>query len=155
MDRDVARHLIEERARLGLTQGEFAARIGVSQGAVSRWENGRHRPNPEVLMRLGRLSGAMPEGLGQGRSQGLRLSSAPDGAPLPAERFGAGRSRLRFRPVEEPRRRLSDQIDAAIACARRTGKDALAEQLQPILEHCLEADRHCPNRRRADDQASH
>jgi transcriptional regulator with XRE-family HTH domain len=147
MDRDVARHLIEERARLGLTQGEFAARIGVSQGAVSRWEKGRHRPNPEVLMRLGRLSGAAPEG--------LKLSRAVDGASLPVDRLGVGRSRLRFRPIEEPRRRLSDLLEASIAGALRIGKDELAGALRPILERCREADRRHPSGRRADDRASH
>lgn len=145
MDRDIARHLVEERARLGLTQGEFAARIGVSQGAVSRWEKGRHRPNPEVLLRLGRLSG------GAGLLSEKR-GPAPKTAP-PYERMG-GRSRLRFRPLEVPRRRLSDLLEDSIDCALRAGKVELAEQLMPILDRCLEAERSYKSGRRASDQPS-
>ncbi len=148
MEKDVARHLIEARARLGLTQDEFAARIGVSQGAVSRWEKGRHRPNPEVMIRLGELSGAAPPV--------LKLSGASPAGPLTvAGRLGAGRSRLRFRPIEEPRRRLSDLVEASIVCARRTGKHDLAGALQPILERCHETDRRHPQGLRADDATSH
>jgi transcriptional regulator with XRE-family HTH domain len=36
----------------GLTQGELAARIGVSQSAVSFWENGAETPKIEHLILL-------------------------------------------------------------------------------------------------------
>ncbi len=32
------------RQRLGLSQAEFAARIGVRQQTVSEWETGKYRP---------------------------------------------------------------------------------------------------------------
>lgn len=130
--------------RLGLTQGEFAARIGVSQGAVSRWEKGRHKPNPGVLMRLRRLGHALPQ-------------PRPEAAPFqaaPLTRPSSRRARLRFRPLEMPRRRLSDHLRASIDCALAAGKHDFATRLlQPLLDRCLEADRHDPRRRRNDDRA--
>lgn len=40
------------RRRLGVTQTELSARVGVDQGTVSRWERGSERPRPAVLRRL-------------------------------------------------------------------------------------------------------
>ena len=141
MNRDFARQLIEARLRLGLTQGEFAARIGVSQGCVSRWEKGRHRPNPSVLLRLRRL--------------GRAVAPQPpwnEGAVHPS---GQARTRLRLRPLDTPRRRLSDHLRASIDCALRAGRAEFATlKLQPLLAACLEADRRDPRGRRGDDRAS-
>ena len=45
--------LIKElRARLGLTQEKFAARLGVSFPTINRWENGRSAPSPLALQRV-------------------------------------------------------------------------------------------------------
>lgn len=45
--------LIKElRARLGLTQEKFAARLGVSFPTINRWENGRSVPSPLALQRI-------------------------------------------------------------------------------------------------------
>ncbi|HGM7285272.1 TPA: helix-turn-helix domain-containing protein [Stenotrophomonas maltophilia] len=38
------------RRKLGLKQGQFAARLGKSQGVVSRYENGAVEPPGEVMM---------------------------------------------------------------------------------------------------------
>jgi len=38
----------------GLTQGQLAELIGVTVPAVSRWENGHSRPDPESLGALSR-----------------------------------------------------------------------------------------------------
>ncbi len=40
------------RVDRGLTQGELAARIGVSQGTISFWENGTESPTVEHLIAL-------------------------------------------------------------------------------------------------------
>src|SRR5438552_2644354 len=40
------------RKSMGLTQHEFAARLGVSFGAVNRWERGHNEPQPDRLMRI-------------------------------------------------------------------------------------------------------
>lgn len=121
--------------RLGLTQGEFAARIGVSQGCVSRWEKGRHRPNPSVFMRLRRL--------GQATAQ------------PPWHEGQEARTRLRLRPLETPRRRLSDHLRDSIDCALKAGRaEFVTLKLQPLLAACLEADRRDPHGRRSGDRAS-
>jgi len=38
------------RRKLGLKQGQFAAKLGKSQGVVSRYENGEVEPPGEVMM---------------------------------------------------------------------------------------------------------
>ncbi len=50
------------RATLGLTQEVFSDRIGVTQAAVSSYENGRSLPAPEmgkVIIKLARSMGLM------------------------------------------------------------------------------------------------
>ena len=45
--------LIKElRARLGLTQEQFAQKVGVTYSTVNRWENGRRTPQPFLVRRL-------------------------------------------------------------------------------------------------------
>jgi transcriptional regulator with XRE-family HTH domain len=143
-----ARELAATRVRLGLTQNEFAARLGVSQGAVSRWEKGRHRPATEVLMRLGMLS--------PGTSPLFGARTTPPAQDLPPLGRGpAGRMRLRLRPLEEPHRRLSDHLEDGIACATRSGRGDLADELRAILERCLAAERQgAAGGRRASDLSS-
>jgi len=43
---DYAARIKQFRARLGLTQVELAARLGVSFATVNRWENGQTKPSP-------------------------------------------------------------------------------------------------------------
>jgi DNA-binding transcriptional regulator YiaG len=38
-----------EREKLGLTQGQFAAVLGVAENTVWRWEAGERHPHPIVL----------------------------------------------------------------------------------------------------------
>jgi len=40
------------RKRLGLTQEQFAHRVGVTYGTVNSWENGKRKPLPFLLRRL-------------------------------------------------------------------------------------------------------
>jgi putative transcriptional regulator len=42
---DIADLILELRSRLGLTQEQFAARLGVTFPTVNRWENRRARPS--------------------------------------------------------------------------------------------------------------
>ena len=46
--------LLNLRGRLGMTQTQFAAYLGVSFATVNRWENGRGHPNP-ITLRLALL----------------------------------------------------------------------------------------------------
>ena len=51
------------RAKLGLTQVEFAARLGCSQPILSQWETGTHTPRDTgYLMALLELEGEAEQG---------------------------------------------------------------------------------------------
>jgi antitoxin HigA-1 len=46
---------------LGLTQGELAARLGISRGAVNAIINGKRSITTDTAMRLGKAFGTTPE----------------------------------------------------------------------------------------------
>lgn len=48
----VAEMIRKLRARLGLTQEQFAAQVGVTWSTVNRWENGRGKPSPLAMRRI-------------------------------------------------------------------------------------------------------
>ncbi|MHC4346317.1 MAG: helix-turn-helix domain-containing protein [Planctomycetota bacterium] len=43
------------RLALGLTQEQFAAKIGVTYSTVNRWENSSAKPSPLAMLRLEEL----------------------------------------------------------------------------------------------------
>ncbi len=43
------------RTILGLTQEQFAAKVGVTWSTVNRWENGRGNPSPLAMRRIEEL----------------------------------------------------------------------------------------------------
>jgi len=43
------------RAKLGSTQEQFAAKVGLTWSTVNRWENGRHSPPPLAMRRVEEL----------------------------------------------------------------------------------------------------
>lgn len=45
----------ELRTSLGLTQEQFAAKVGVTFTTVNRWENGKSKPSPLALKRISAL----------------------------------------------------------------------------------------------------
>jgi transcriptional regulator with XRE-family HTH domain len=45
----------EARLKLGLSQTKLAQQLGVKQAHLSRWENGHHRPDAKVFIKLARL----------------------------------------------------------------------------------------------------
>ena len=53
---DYAARVKQYRARLGLTQAELAARLGVSFSTVNRWENGQTKPSSLAWQQLVRLT---------------------------------------------------------------------------------------------------
>lgn len=61
------------RARLGLSQAQFAARFGVSIGTLRGWEYGRRRPDGPARMLL-RIIEREPEAAA--RALGLQLPEA-------------------------------------------------------------------------------
>jgi len=42
----------ELRHRLGLTQEQFAQKVGAAYGSVNHWENGKRTPQPFLVRRL-------------------------------------------------------------------------------------------------------
>lgn len=45
----------EVRTLLGLTQEQFAAKLGVTLPTINRWENGRTKPSPLAIQTLREL----------------------------------------------------------------------------------------------------
>ena len=43
------------RSEFGLTQEQFAAKVGVTWSTVNRWENGRGSPSPLAMRRIEEL----------------------------------------------------------------------------------------------------
>jgi len=54
-DNKVAKMIRELRAKLGLTQEQFAAKVGVTWSTVNRWENSRGHPSPLAMRRIQEL----------------------------------------------------------------------------------------------------
>jgi transcriptional regulator with XRE-family HTH domain len=54
------------RTRLGLSQHEFALRVGVTVTAISHWETGRRSPDYERRLKLDRLLRGTVEGEAEG-----------------------------------------------------------------------------------------
>ncbi len=61
----------EVRARLGLTQEKFAAKLGVTLPTINRWENGRTKPSPLAIRNLRDLVAGMGN---DGKDLAARLS---------------------------------------------------------------------------------
>jgi len=49
---DIPNLIKELRGRLGLTQEQFAHRVGVTFSSVNHWENGKRTPQPFLIRRL-------------------------------------------------------------------------------------------------------
>ncbi len=54
---DLARSVIEARARAGLTQEQLAKRMRTTQSVIARLEGGRTRPSTKTLERLAQATG--------------------------------------------------------------------------------------------------
>ena len=51
-DPDIPKLIKELRERLGLTQEQFAQKVGVTYSTVNHWENGKRMPQPFLVRRL-------------------------------------------------------------------------------------------------------
>lgn len=80
------RTLRELRAAAGLSQWELAVRLGVTEGAISRWEAGTRQPQTRYLADLARL-------LGNGSLDTILASLAAPPRPEPLPRAGPGTGR--------------------------------------------------------------
>ena len=52
---DTSKMIRQLRAALGLTQEQFAAKVGVTFSTVNRWENSVSKPSPLAMLRIKRL----------------------------------------------------------------------------------------------------
>jgi len=56
MDRqDTSKMIRELRTTLGLTQEQFAAKIGATYSTINRWENNKGNPSPLAMLRIEKL----------------------------------------------------------------------------------------------------
>lgn len=62
----ICKELREER---GLTQKEFADKLGLDQSTVSLWENGKTQPRTKLLVKIARILGCTVEELVSDPSQ--------------------------------------------------------------------------------------
>lgn len=58
-EEQIAQHVLEIRLEMGLTQEQFAAKLGVSFPTVNRWENKKTKPSPLAIQKLQKLLSAM------------------------------------------------------------------------------------------------
>lgn len=54
-DNELASKIRELRSKLGLTQEQFAAKVGVTFSTVNRWENGKGKPSPLAMRQIKEL----------------------------------------------------------------------------------------------------
>ena len=66
---DYAARIRSLRDKLGLTQGELAERLGVSNVSISRWENNQNEPSTLAWNRLRELESGLPGMSGHGTDQ--------------------------------------------------------------------------------------
>ncbi len=53
--KDISKMIRKLRTTLGLTQEQFAAKIGVTVSTVNRWENDKGKPSPLAMLRIERF----------------------------------------------------------------------------------------------------
>jgi putative transcriptional regulator len=49
---DTSKMIRQLRTDLGLTQEQFAAKLGVTFSTVNRWENDKSKPSPLAMLRI-------------------------------------------------------------------------------------------------------
>lgn len=59
---DIPKIVKELRGRLGLTQEQFAQKVGVTFSTVNHWENGKRTPQPFLVRRLLEMKEEIEEG---------------------------------------------------------------------------------------------
>lgn len=55
MEGNISEKIREIRFKLGLTQEQFAAKLGVTFPTVNRWENKKTKPSPLAIQKLEKL----------------------------------------------------------------------------------------------------
>ena len=74
------------RKKQGISQAELAARLGVTQQAVGKWESGKSSPDPSTVARIAGILGTTADYL-------LGLYAPPPTCPRPRAAFSAAMPR--------------------------------------------------------------
>ena len=145
MEMEFAARIRALREGLGLTQAKFAEVLIVSQGAVSRWEQGKHAPREHMLAKIATLAGITSAELRYGASYAPPGGEAP-GAHPGAAAHGKAVSKMdgtmdgNGRPLairsKRFRRRVTDLLEDCVIKARSSGKSDVATALEVILDKC-------------------
>ena len=59
---ELSRKIKELRFKFGLTQEQFAAKVGVTFSTVNRWEKGKSKPSPLAMKRIEDMLQSVYEG---------------------------------------------------------------------------------------------
>mgnify|MGYP002137199694 CR=1 FL=1 len=78
-EEQIAQHVLEIRLEMGLTQEQFAAKLGVSFPTVNRWENKKTKPSPLAIQKLQKLLVALhkKKSPSQDRMEVVEANDAP------------------------------------------------------------------------------
>lgn len=101
---DIGRRIAEARTAANVTQQELADKLFISRDLVSKWEQGRRRPDHGMIERIAEALNVKPDSIIT-RSECVfheLQSCIPNGADIPQEKLSALISRfLRERPRKE------------------------------------------------------
>ena len=59
---DVSKMIRDLRTSSGLTQEQFAVKVGVTYSTVNRWENNKGQPSPLAMLRIEELQNELKQG---------------------------------------------------------------------------------------------
>ena len=78
-EEQIAQHVLEIRLEMGLTQAQFAAKLGVSFPTVNRWENKKTKPSPLAIQKLQKLLSVLKKkkSASQESIEEIKASDAP------------------------------------------------------------------------------
>lgn len=125
----MARKILILRNSLGLIQRELGERLGVPQGTVSNWENGKQQPSSEHVVALAELAGvSVQDFLGMPTSGSLPASGRIVSV------IGAVRAGAWVDQVEWPE---GDRYSTMVT---------LADEFMTLPMHCLEVEGDSMNR---------
>ena len=138
MEMEFAARIQALREGLGLTQAKFADTLIVSQGAVSRWEQGKHEPSEHMLAKIADLAGITSAELRYGAPYAPPGDAAPGTAANAAS--AASGADHNGKPLnirsKRVRRRVTDLLEDCVIKARSSGKADVATALEVILDKC-------------------
>ena len=138
MEQQLAARIQALREGLGLTQAKFADALIVSQGMVSRWEQGKHAPSEHLLGKIAVLAGISAAELRYGARGTEGADDSDDGA------FDIRSKRVR--------RRVTDLLEDCVVKARSSGKSDVATALEVILDKCWADAAHYRKHQRVKDE---